>query len=107
MVKELKLNELEKVTQENSLVFLDFFANWCGPCRAMMPVVEELSEELDGKVAFFKVNVDDNADFAEKFQVMSIPCFFVIKDGKVDSKTVGTTTKEVLKAKLGLWFMTL
>ena len=73
----------------------------------MSPVVDELAEELEGKAAFFKVDVDDNMEFAEKFQVMSIPCFFVIKNGKVDSKTVGMTTKEVLKAKLGLWYMTL
>ena len=102
MVKELKLEQLEQVTKENELVFIDFFATWCAPCRAMSPVVDELSEELEGKAAFFKVDVDDNMEFAEKFQVMSIPCFFVIKNGKVDSKTVGMTTKEVLKAKLGL-----
>lgn len=102
MVKELKLEQLEQVTKENELVFIDFFATWCAPCRAMSPVVDELAEELEGKAAFFKVDVDDNMEFAEKFQVMSIPCFFVIKNGKVDSKTVGMTTKEVLKAKLGL-----
>lgn len=102
MVKELKLEQLEQVTKENELVFIDFFATWCAPCRAMSPVVDELADELEGKAAFFKVDVDDNMEFAEKFQVMSIPCFFVIKNGKVDSKTVGMTTKEVLKAKLGL-----
>ena len=74
-------NFAEKTAQ--GLTFTDFWATWCGPCRMQGPVVEQLSEELDGKVSFFKVDVDENQATAEKFGVMSIPTMIIQKDGKV------------------------
>ena len=100
MVNELKLEELESVLNANKVVFIDFFETWCGPCRAMGPVVEELSEKYQGKVAFFKVDVDKNEQFAEKFGIQSIPCFFVIKNGKIQDKIVGMRDKSVLEESL-------
>ena len=102
MVKELKLEGLDSAVKASEVVFIDFFADWCGPCRAMMPVIEELSEEAAGKVSFYKVNVDQNEDFAGKFGVSSIPSFFILRNGKVEEKIVGMRDKEILKKKLGL-----
>lgn len=99
MVKDLTLNELKEVLDNNNKVFIDFYADWCGPCRAMGPVVEELSEEVND-VAFYKVNCDDEEELAVQFQVTNIPCFFIIKDGKIASKVVGMREKEDLKKLL-------
>ena len=95
MVKDLTLNELKEVLDNNKKVFIDFYADWCGPCRAMGPVVEELSEEVND-VAFYKVNCDDEEELAAHFQVTKIPCFFIIKDGTISSKVVGMREKEDL-----------
>jgi len=95
MVNDLYLSELEQVVKENKVVFIDFYADWCGPCRAMMPIVHQLSDELDS-VKFYKVNVDNNNDFAEAFKVSSIPTFVVFKDGKQTEKIVGMRDKEDL-----------
>ena len=76
---------------------IDLYADWCGPCRMQGPVVEQLSEELDGKVSFFKVDVDENQSTAEKFGVMSIPTMIIQKDGKVVDTVVGYHEKDALK----------
>ena len=78
-------------------VVVDFWATWCGPCRMQGPVVEQLSEELEGKVSFFKVDVDENQATAEKFGVMSIPTMIIQKDGKVVDTVVGYHEKDALK----------
>lgn len=88
-------NFAEKTAQ--GLTFTDFWAIWCGPCRMQGPVVEQLSEELDGKVSFFKVDVDENQATAEKFGVMSIPTMIIQKDGKVVDTVVGYHEKDALK----------
>jgi len=86
-------NEVLKASQ---LAFIDFYADWCGPCKMMAPVVEELSEAYSGKVLFGKINVDENQSLAQKYGVMSIPTFLVIKDGEVVEKLVGGLPKEQL-----------
>ena len=82
-------------------VLVDFWASWCGPCKMMSPVVEEIANErTDIKVG--KVNVDNEADLAQKFSVMSIPTFIVFRDGKVAAQAVGGQSKDALIAALGL-----
>ena len=78
-------------------VVVDFFATWCGPCRMMAPVIEELAEEYDGKVKIGKLDVDENSDIAARYGVMSIPTIILFKDGEIFSKSVGFHDKEVLE----------
>ena len=69
-------------------VVVDFFATWCGPCRMMAPVIEELAEEYDGKVKIGKLDVDENSDIAARYGVMSIPTIILFKNGEIFSKSV-------------------
>ena len=77
-------------------MLVDFWATWCGPCRMLAPVVEQVSEENEGKLAVGKVNVDDCPDLAMKFGVMSIPTLILFKDGQVVDKRVGYQPKNQL-----------
>ena len=77
-------------------VLVDFLAPWCGPCQMMGPVLEELSEQTDGKFKVCKVNVDENPNIAQQYAVMSIPNFIVFKDGKAASQAVGAVSKDRL-----------
>ncbi|ANB56927.1 thioredoxin [Anoxybacillus sp. B7M1] len=78
------------------VTLVDFWAPWCGPCRMIAPVLEELAEDLGDKVKIVKVNVDENQETASKYGVMSIPTLLVFKDGDVVDKTVGFQPKEAL-----------
>lgn len=81
-------------------VVVDFWAEWCGPCKMLAPVLDDLSAELSGKVKIAKVNVDDNRDLAAKFNIRSIPCLLVFKAGEVKGQMVGAMSKSQLKEKL-------
>ncbi len=89
-----------EVLQSKIPVLVDFFANWCGPCKAMLPIVEELAEEYKGKVKVVKVNVDEAAETPAKFSVMSIPTFIIFKDGDPVMTFVGMKSKEEMKKQL-------
>lgn len=91
-----------EVLKSDLPVLVDFWAPWCGPCRMVGPIVEELAKELEGKAKIFKVNVDEEPDLASEFKVMSIPTLAVIKNGKVEKVEVGAKNKEAIKAMLGL-----
>ena len=98
-IMELKLNSenFEKeVLNSNEPVLVDFYADWCGPCNAMAPVIEELAKELEGKVKVGKINVDENPDIAVEYNVMSIPTLIVFKNGKEEKRLVGLRNKEEL-----------
>ena len=91
----------QEVMRSEVPVLVDFYAEWCGPCRMMSPIVEEMAETYDGKIKVGKVNTDEYPELAQSFGVMSIPSFFFIKDGKVVDSAIGGMPKAVLNAKLG------
>ena len=93
-------NFSEVVTQAKTPVLVDFWAPWCGPCRMVSPVVEELADEYEGKVSFGKVNVDDNPKIASQYGIMSIPTLILFKDGQPVSNIVGFRPKDELKKSL-------
>jgi len=86
----------QKVIKSDKPVMVDFFAEWCGPCKMISPMIDEVSGEVEGKAHVFKVDVDKNPALANKYQVMSIPTIVFFKDGKVINQLVGTVSKEDL-----------
>lgn len=90
----------EEVVRSSQPVLVDFYADWCGPCKAIAPVIEQLSKEYEGKVKFVKVDTDANQDLAMKFGIMSIPTMMLFSKGKVEDIVVGAVPSNVLKTKL-------
>jgi thioredoxin 1 len=90
----------ELVKNSNKPVMLDFWAEWCGPCKMIGPSVEELSSEYEGKALIGKVNVDFNAEVSSRFLIRNIPTILFLKNGEVVDKHVGVAPKNVLAAKL-------
>ncbi len=99
MARILNSSDFDKEVSEG-IVVVDFFATWCGPCKMLTPVFEELSAELDGKAKFAKVDIDESSDIAAKFQVVSVPTVKVFKDGKVVKTLVGFRPKEALLSEI-------
>lgn len=89
-----------EVADSDKPVLIDFYADWCGPCRMMGPVVEKLAEKYDGKIKIGKINSDEQQELASAFSVMSIPNFVFIKDGKVVDNVLGAVPESVLDEKL-------
>lgn len=84
----------EEVLNSNKPVLLDFYADWCGPCKMMSPVIDEIAEEIGDIAKVGKVNSDDNMDLAEKYEIMSIPTIMIIKNGQEVKRFLGVTPKE-------------
>ena len=100
---ELKItreNFENEVMKSNIPVLIDFWAPWCGPCRMMGPIIEQLAEEYEGKAKVGKVNVDEDGELSQAFGVMSIPTIVLVKDGKVVKQAVGARPKAEVEAKL-------
>jgi len=93
-------NFQETALEDGGVAVIDFWAEWCGPCRMITPIIEELSKEYDGKAKIGKVNVDENPEISMKYGIRSIPTILVLKNGEVVDKQVGVTTKKVLTDKI-------
>ena len=89
-----------EVLKSDKVALIDFYADWCGPCKMMAPIVEKLAEEYEGQAIIGKLNVDDEPFVASRYRVMSIPTLLFIKDGKEAGRIVGATDKAELEAKL-------
>jgi thioredoxin 1 len=93
-------NFKDTVLDKDGVAVVDFWAEWCGPCRMIGPIIEELSKEYDGKATIGKVNVDHNPEISMKYGIRSIPTVLVLKNGEIVDKQVGVTTKKVLTDKI-------
>ncbi len=94
-IMHLTKDNFDSVTS-SGLVLVDFWATWCGPCRMVAPIIDQLEEEYAGKIKVGKVNVDEQGELAARFGVMSIPTLIVFKNGEVAAKTVGVQPKQAV-----------
>ena len=112
-IKEKKMAEMKKSQQKKGVfkltsssfgnflksdmpVLVDFWADWCMPCRMMTPVIEDLAQEFEGKALFAKVNVDENPEFGSRYKILNIPCFIIFKNGTLAEKIVGAVGRDPL-----------
>ncbi len=97
----LKSTEFEKeVLKSQTPAVVDFYADWCGPCRMVSPIIEQLSKEYSGRVKFAKVNTDENPDIAMRYGIMSIPTIIIFKNGQVASTVIGAGPASMYKQKI-------
>jgi thioredoxin 1 len=95
-----KDNFEQEVISSDKPVLVDFWAQWCGPCRAVAPIMDELAGEFDGKAKIGKINVDEQGELAAKFRIMSIPTVMLFKDGQMVEKVIGARSKAEFAALL-------
>lgn len=94
-------SQLEQLKNGEKPLLIDFYADWCGPCQTMLPIVDELSQKYDGEVEIVKINIDKQRELAREFGVRSIPSLFFIEKGQIKEHLVGLQTKGLLDSKLG------
>lgn len=95
MITELtKSNFEQEIMLEQKPILIDFWASWCGPCKMVSPIIDEISEEYDGKIKVCKVNVDEEGILASEFAIVSIPTILLVKDGKIAERLVGVRSKD-------------
>lgn len=102
MAHVINASEFEsKVMQAQGPVMVDFFATWCGPCKMLAPVLDEVAAEVEGKAAVYKVDIDQSPELAQRFGIMSVPTILVFENGEVKHSTMGAQPKQNLLALLG------
>lgn len=101
MAKQLTTQEFQsEVLESTEPVLVDFFATWCGPCKMMAPVIDQLSEEMNGKAKVYKIDVDQARDIAAKYSIMSVPTLVFFKNGEVADQIIGAAPKDRLIEKI-------
>ena len=96
-------HDIEDTIRKFDIIVIDCWAPWCGPCKMVAPVIDELAQELKGKIVFGKLNVDENPQTSMKHQIMSIPTLLIFKNGSLVERLVGAYPKEELKKKLQIF----
>lgn len=100
MAIEINDSNFEELSAKGQLMLVDFWAQWCGPCKAISPIVDELSAEYDGKAVIGKVDIDESPDLCEKYGIRNIPTILFIRNGEVVDKIVGAVAKNKISEKL-------
>ncbi|CAI9085703.1 thioredoxin [Candidatus Methylacidiphilum fumarolicum] len=101
LIKSITSKEFEnEVIKSPQVVVVDFWAEWCGPCHMLSPVLDELAKELDGKTKFVKVNVDQEPNLAYQYSIQSIPTLLIFKGGQIKGKQIGVTSKNQILNKI-------
>lgn len=99
-MKLLNQEQFNNIKNESGLKVVDFFATWCGPCKMLTPILEELSEEMQDSVEFVKVDIDESMELAMEYQVTSVPTLVFIKDGQEVARKIGFSPKAALKEEI-------
>jgi thioredoxin 1 len=97
---DLTQETFKNAVERNSLVVVDFWAAWCGPCRIVAPIIESMAKDYSGRILFGKVNVDENPEIARQYGIMSIPTLLVFKNGNVVDQIIGAMPRERLEPKI-------
>lgn len=95
-VKEIQEKEWKKIVEQKGKMLIDCYAPWCGPCKLLSPIIDELAEETKN-CKFYKINVDDAEEISREYGIMSIPTLLLFEDGKLKEKTIGLKSKEEIK----------
>ena len=100
MIQQLNNNNFQPTINSNDVVLVDFYADWCGPCKALHPTLENVAEDFDGKAVISKINVDSNPELSAQFGVRSIPALFYFQNGKLVDRQSGMQSKANIESKL-------
>ncbi len=100
MIQQLTESNFQDTIKNNEVVLVDFYADWCGPCQALHPILEALDSEFEGKAVISKINVDKNPELSQQFEVRSIPALLYFKNGEMVSKQNGLQPKNILTQNL-------
>lgn len=99
-MKIVNEKEFNEIINNNKVVLADFFATWCGPCRMLAPILEEVSNQANGKYEIIKIDVDESYELAKKFGIMSVPTMIIFQDGQEAEKIIGLRSQEDIKEVL-------